>query len=793
MEKIMNFSVGFPLVQNSFNGRAGWIAGYYYAKNCLNALISLPDHLQPQITVFIPDDFYEPLLLPEYHHKQLKIIKIPCNKHGHSFELQNILDKNHCDIYFPFNTIPTFNFSGKMVGWIPDFQHKYFTEFFTEQDINQRELTTQFMLEFADSLACSSRTVELDIERFYPSHQTKKILLPFTSIISKNSLISDSKKILKKYNINQKFIYLPNQFWMHKNHHLVFEAWKLLKSMGHNYLLVCTGEKIDYRNQQYYASLESYIQKHNLKSTIKILGFINREDQIQIIRNAAAILQPSLFEGRNTSIEDAKTLGKKLIVSNIPVHIEQCGENALYFTKDNPEELATVIKTHWDTFSNSINQKDESNAIMANQAEIQKFAYSLLNGFKETLFNNNPPIHKTRSLVLCLSSELQIIQAHAYARQEIIDTQIDKIHTLKKEMDYLLKHRIHKLFKIFYYINILLLKKCKYYSILINNKIKKHLLKTKNFFYNFTNITKNILNGVLNKIKKRILIFIHPKLGQLTLYEPIPLKTPKKYIKKSMPKISIVTPSYQHRLFIERTIKSILEQNYSPMEYIIQDGGSMDGTLEILKNYSSSLTYWESKKDNGQSQAINLGFQHSTGDIMAYLNSDDILLPGSLHYIAEFFQSNPDVDVIYGHRILIDSQDKEIGRWILPKHNSEVLQWADYIPQETLFWRRRIWNKVGATMDESFQFAMDWDLILRFIQSGAKFVRLPRFIGAFRVHSAQKTKEQIANIGLKEMERLRTRIHGRKVSHEEINKAVRSYLKKHLIYHKLYRAGVFRY
>ncbi len=124
---------------------------------------------------------------------------------------------------------------------------------------------------------------------------------------------------------------------------------------------------------------------------------------------------------------------------------------------------------------------------------------------------------------------------------------------------------------------------------------------------------------------------------------------------------------------------------------------------------------------------------------MAYLNSDDILLGGALDYVAAYFSAHPEVDVIYGHRIIIDEEDREIGRWILPRHDRRVIRWSDYIPQETMFWRRRIWEAAGGRLDESFQFAMDWDLILRFDDAGAVFRRVPAFLAAFRHHAGQKT------------------------------------------------------
>lgn len=290
---------------------------------------------------------------------------------------------------------------------------------------------------------------------------------------------------------------------------------------------------------------------------------------------------------------------------------------------------------------------------------------------------------------------------------------------------------------------------------------------------------------------------IAPKLGTLMHYPPRPLVTPKHYEKKTsqrnLPSISIVTPTFNQGNFLERTIESIILQEYPALEYIIQDGGSEDRTVEIVERYKNHLKHWESSQDKGQSHALNLGFSRSTGEIMAYLNSDDLLLPGSLHYIGDYFSKNPDIDVIYGHRILIDEDNQEIGRWVLPYHDSDILSWADYIPQETLFWRRRIWDKAGGAIDESFRFAMDWDLILRFRDAGAKFMRLPRFLGAFRIHPDQKTSTYISNTGLDEMNRIRARCHGRNTSFKEVKQRIRSYLYRHLIYHRLYRAGILRY
>jgi glycosyltransferase involved in cell wall biosynthesis len=241
-----------------------------------------------------------------------------------------------------------------------------------------------------------------------------------------------------------------------------------------------------------------------------------------------------------------------------------------------------------------------------------------------------------------------------------------------------------------------------------------------------------------------------------------------------------------------KTIESVLSQEYPRLEYVVQDGNSTDETVDVLAHYRDRLHHCEMRKDNGQSHAINLGFGHTSGEIMAYLNSDDLLLPGALHAVARYFERHPDVDVVYGHRVLIDGFGDELGRWVLPQHCAETLRWVDFIPQETLFWRRRLWDKVGG-IDESFRFAMDWDLLLRFQESGAKLHRMGRFLGAFRVHHTSKTVTGVTTTGLEEMGRLRLRYHGREVTPAEANEAIKSYLWKHVICNRLYRLGIFRY
>jgi glycosyltransferase involved in cell wall biosynthesis len=207
-----------------------------------------------------------------------------------------------------------------------------------------------------------------------------------------------------------------------------------------------------------------------------------------------------------------------------------------------------------------------------------------------------------------------------------------------------------------------------------------------------------------------------------------------------LPVISVVTPSFGYGHFIEWTIRSVLLQGYPKLELIVMDGGSRDGTVDLVRKYRPYLKYAESKKDKGQADAVVRGFKHSTGEIMAYLNSDDMLAPGALHFVAQYFQDHPEVDMLYSHRVIVNDDNKVTGHWILPEHSDWYMQRWDYIPQETCFWRRSIYEKVGG-IDRNFRFALDFDLFLRFMRAGACIRRVERFLGAFRVHDVSKTSQ----------------------------------------------------
>lgn len=287
----------------------------------------------------------------------------------------------------------------------------------------------------------------------------------------------------------------------------------------------------------------------------------------------------------------------------------------------------------------------------------------------------------------------------------------------------------------------------------------------------------------------------HPPRRLKTASFPKPITA-----KGDLPKISIVTPSFQQARYLAETLRSVLEQTQVDCEYVVQDGGSTDASVDLIRSFESSdatagrLAAWESTRDNGQADAIARGFAKTSGrsaDLMAWINSDDFYVPGALAFVADYFARHPEVDVVYGHRILVDENSREVGRWFLPRHDDAVLRLNDFVPQETLFWRRRIWDKVGG-IDPSFKFAMDWDLLLRFQAAGARMVRLPCFPACFRIHAAQKTSAAMHNTGREEIDRLRERAQGKSFQPRDLENSpiLLRYLRRSAWIESLARLGV---
>lgn len=269
-----------------------------------------------------------------------------------------------------------------------------------------------------------------------------------------------------------------------------------------------------------------------------------------------------------------------------------------------------------------------------------------------------------------------------------------------------------------------------------------------------------IRNGINLKIKKQPMKNFTSK--ETREFVSKPLFDEKILLNKNpfWPKLSIVTPSLNQGQFLERTILSVLNQNYPNLEYIIIDGGSTDGSVEIIKKYEKYLAYWVSEKDRGQTHALNKGYRKATGQLRGWLNADEEYLAGALYKVAEVFQQDPFVDYIFGQRIDADKEGTIIGETVYP--NIHPFRFMFYglrvLPTDASFWSSRIHYAAGE-LDEYFQhFSMDCDWLLRIAAHTKRWRRLPDFLSVFKHHDSQKTLNCDADVLLSNFQYARKKL-----------------------------------
>ncbi len=232
--------------------------------------------------------------------------------------------------------------------------------------------------------------------------------------------------------------------------------------------------------------------------------------------------------------------------------------------------------------------------------------------------------------------------------------------------------------------------------------------------------------------------------------------------KDGKPLVSIVTPSFNQAAFLEETICSVLDQDYEHLEYIIVDGGSTDGSLDIIQKYADRLAWWVSEPDKGQTDAINKGFAKSRGDILAWLNSDDTYREGAISEAAAYLEAHPEVGAVYGDSNLINEQGAVIGKFPARQTDYQrLMRGYVHIPQQATFFRGDLWRKVGP-LDPSFFFAMDYDLWVRLAKE-SQLKYHPRLWANFRLHGDAKSVESDDRCW-PEMVRVHQREGGRKIS-----------------------------
>ncbi len=255
----------------------------------------------------------------------------------------------------------------------------------------------------------------------------------------------------------------------------------------------------------------------------------------------------------------------------------------------------------------------------------------------------------------------------------------------------------------------------------------------------------------------------------------IPLTQPE-----HLPLVSIITPSFNQARFLEACMQSVLSQDYPNIEYIVMDGGSTDGSLELIQKYQHRLSHWESLPDKGQTDAINKGFAKAQGEILAWLNSDDILLPGAVSAAVRALQSHTEVGMVYGDATFINAEGREIGDFAAAQTDLKKLQRGYvHIPQQASFFKASLWKEVGP-LDTSFYFAMDYDLWVRLAKK-APLLYIPECWASFRLHGDTKTIGEDDRCW-PEMLRVHYRDGGKKISPITIKYFIRKLVAPYLVW-----------
>ena len=334
--------IGLELVHDE-----NWTAGTIYIRNLIYCLAALPPSEHPEIRLLGVSEanaaiaaelrsfsFVDPLLKARSSQQQTSWAKLRERIRRRMMRHLIPYAENHgLDV-----TFPGFGESIKgaaRIRWIPDLQHIRLPQYFEQSEIEARQKSTEICSSETGILVLSSQSVARDFVSAFPHRRITIRVWPFLTVLTAHE--RSSQDVRAKYRLPPKYLYLPNQFWQHKNHSTVFRAMARLKARGCSVQLVCTGLEADRRNPNHMQTLRAFIAEAGIEDCVHFLGLVPRADQIEVFRRAIAIVQPSLFEGWSTVVEDARALGRPLLVSSIDVHREQ-------FAGQPDESLATFFE-----------------------------------------------------------------------------------------------------------------------------------------------------------------------------------------------------------------------------------------------------------------------------------------------------------------------------------------------------------------------------------------------------------------------------------------------------------------
>jgi glycosyltransferase involved in cell wall biosynthesis len=336
-----------------FSYDENWIAGTYYVQNLIHAVKTLPDDKKFHLNIYTSsvDQYNNLISKTKYPFTTPIIIKYPNRiKRWLNRITSNLRRDRESELIFPNPELHMYSRCRMKLFWIPDFQEKYFPEFFSQDQLLNRKISYDNFVVKCVPIVFSSEHARNDFYSLYPNAKNPTYVMPFAVTLPNFSDI-DWTRLQQKFNIAVPFFICSNQFWRHKNHMVVLQAVKILKEQGNDVTVIFTGKPNDFRNPTYYQDLLNFVEDNNLKKHILFLGFIEREEQLMLMKMSLAIIQPSLFEGWSTVVEDAKALNKTIIVSDIAVHREQLINYPLLFTPSHAQDLVDKMRLVLDGFA----------------------------------------------------------------------------------------------------------------------------------------------------------------------------------------------------------------------------------------------------------------------------------------------------------------------------------------------------------------------------------------------------------------------------------------------------------
>jgi glycosyltransferase involved in cell wall biosynthesis len=331
-----------------------WKGGLNYYRSLINAISDLPDSgITPVIITGLKTDKSAFIGFPDVEIIKSSVFErnYPCWFLQRSVDkifkrdilIERLLKNNHIDLLshanFPLNPhslVP-------MCTWIPDFQITQMPEFFSEDEI--AKMTHDFMIlgQRSTKIIVSSFDAQKDLANFAPEFVGKSCVLQFVARPQFDAQCTDLKTLQQKYNFNDPYFLVPNQFWVHKNHKILVEALTIMKASKRDVLILATGKQYDHRHPNYNDELKNLVVENGLSKNFRALGEIPYSDLSGLMYNSISMINPSFFEGWSTSVEEAKSLGKHIILSDIPIHREQAPVDGSFFNPNNAEELAEVL------------------------------------------------------------------------------------------------------------------------------------------------------------------------------------------------------------------------------------------------------------------------------------------------------------------------------------------------------------------------------------------------------------------------------------------------------------------